>query len=397
MGATFLILSPRIFADSFYNSKDLVLLSAFIISSYTMYRFIKSPNILWSTLHAAACAFAVDVRLVGLLIPGFTALFILFDVIVSPAFGGFLKTKVIPLGIFILFFWLFVILFWPFLWRNSLTNFIDAIGFMSKFEAYGGTVLYLGQFIKANQVPWHYIPVWIFFTTPLLYTLLFLVGMLKTLIRLRYHLRATYRKEKILLLSLLWLLIPWVLVINSHNELYDGWRHFYFIYPAFLLIALYGFYAIWELFKNVKFAKVAAVIVILGNFAWVGRFMVINHPYQYLYFNEAIGGMENAKKNFDLDYWGLTFKKGLEFIAQEDQGSAIPYMLEFGSAGNVQILPKKDWERFVFIYDFQKMDQAKYILSNYRWHPQDYQGQNEIYSLKIDKTKVMSVFKAPFK
>ena len=36
LGSLFLILSPRIFAHSFYNSKDIAFLSVFIISIYTL-------------------------------------------------------------------------------------------------------------------------------------------------------------------------------------------------------------------------------------------------------------------------------------------------------------------------------------------------------------------------
>ena len=39
IGTTFLLLSPRIFADSFYNNKDIIFLSFFIINIYTAINF----------------------------------------------------------------------------------------------------------------------------------------------------------------------------------------------------------------------------------------------------------------------------------------------------------------------------------------------------------------------
>ena len=45
LGSLFLILSPRIFAHSFYNSKDLAFLSFFIISIYTMVRYLEEKTL----------------------------------------------------------------------------------------------------------------------------------------------------------------------------------------------------------------------------------------------------------------------------------------------------------------------------------------------------------------
>jgi hypothetical protein len=35
------------------------------------------------------------------------------------------------------------------------------------------------------------------------------------------------------------------------------------------------------------------------------------YPYEYLYFNEAIGGLKGARNNFELDYWGQTYKEAV--------------------------------------------------------------------------------------
>ncbi len=45
LGALFLIISPRIFAHSFYNPKDLPFLSVYVISIYTLLLFLEKKNI----------------------------------------------------------------------------------------------------------------------------------------------------------------------------------------------------------------------------------------------------------------------------------------------------------------------------------------------------------------
>lgn len=39
------------------------------------------------------------------------------------------------------------------------------------------------------------------------------------------------------------------------------------------------------------------------------RFIVRNHPNQYLYFNMLAGGYEKVKVNFDFDYWRISYKQ----------------------------------------------------------------------------------------
>ena len=44
IGALFLFLSPRIFAESFYSQKDILFMSMFIINIYYAFHFLKLSN-----------------------------------------------------------------------------------------------------------------------------------------------------------------------------------------------------------------------------------------------------------------------------------------------------------------------------------------------------------------
>ena len=68
---------------------------------------------------------------------------------------------------------------WPFLWKNPFENFAFAFKNMSKFR-WDGSVLFNGQFIKATELNWNYIPVWFSITTPVLYIIIGLWGLLAT-------------------------------------------------------------------------------------------------------------------------------------------------------------------------------------------------------------------------
>ena len=74
-----MILSPRIFADSFYNNKDLIFLSLFIISIYFTVNFINQITYANSFFAALTCAFATDVRIIGIIAPLIILLFFFLE------------------------------------------------------------------------------------------------------------------------------------------------------------------------------------------------------------------------------------------------------------------------------------------------------------------------------
>ncbi len=70
----FLVLTPRLFAESFYNSKDAVFMAAFAIAMNTAVAFVLKPDVRMALLHALATAFAIDIRIMAVILccPGTT-------------------------------------------------------------------------------------------------------------------------------------------------------------------------------------------------------------------------------------------------------------------------------------------------------------------------------------
>ncbi len=157
LGATFLILSPRIFADSFYNSKDIVSLAAFTVGSCTLFWFLENPSLIKGLIHAIASAFLIDVRLSGLVIPLLTIGVATLDIIFIQPKRALWRHSWPLLLLYSALLAGFIILFWPYLWSNPIGNFIEAFQKMGSFSASEIATLYLGEYIAAIDVPWHYI------------------------------------------------------------------------------------------------------------------------------------------------------------------------------------------------------------------------------------------------
>ena len=79
LGLIFFILSPRIFADSFYNMKDIIFLSFFTISIFFAIKFLNYPSYKYAFLSSLTCALAIDVRIVGIITPFIIIFFFFFN------------------------------------------------------------------------------------------------------------------------------------------------------------------------------------------------------------------------------------------------------------------------------------------------------------------------------
>lgn len=313
LAALFLIISPRIFAEAFFNDKDIVFMSFFLMATYALIAFFLRPKISVSFCLAFLTAIAIDVRIMGVLIPALTfgiSAVNIYQNKWSPRFAFTL------LGLYLATTCFFVLLFWPWLWANPWSHFLEALANMSKFRL-PIDMNFMGEVINAGNLPWYYIPVWIGVTTPILYSFLFLVGAYVTLKKLTFsRLKIWNSDDELQDFIFLWLvLIPIASVIMLNSVLYNGWRHLYFIYPYFLLVAIRGFHEIETRLHNSGWKNAVFKIIITFQLIFTLLWMVKWHPHQHLYFNILAG---DWNKNFESDYWGVSYRPLLEKIVNQD-------------------------------------------------------------------------------
>jgi len=397
LGCLFLVLSPRIFADAFYNSKDLPFLSVFIIALYTLLRFHERPSPGRATAHALVCAVLIDIRIVGVIVPMISVGLLILDV--ALARSGKLPTIPRPAGA-LLFLGLlagFTVALWPTLWEGPWHHFSQAFKEMSRYP-WDGRVLYLGASIKGNELPWHYIPVWMAITTPVVYSLLFVAGLTDLGQALVRDPLRCYRERKADLVFALAFFTPLAAVIFFHSVVYDAWRHLFFIYPPALLIALSGAVALQKMLRAwgggsagrlVRLGAGGAIALALGG-TLVG--MVRSHPHQNVYFNVlAHSASPDLKDQFEMDYWGLSYRAALEYILDHDAAEVITLgVLNYPGYLNAKILKPEQRERLRFT---SRLADADYFVSNYRGHNQEYPFRSEFFSISVDGLKIMVVYR----
>lgn len=389
-GYIFLVLNPRIYAHSFFNSKDLPFMSMFIICLSLCALAFQKKRAREYVILGISCGILMNMRMPGIMLTALILMFSTIDYVFAlQAKKDHGKILFNSLLFFVVSFST-LILFWPYLWENPVGNYLDAFRNMSKFR-WNGDVLYFGQFVRSTNLSWSYLPVWFSTTTPILYLLLGISGIVllldQFLKRPLDYIRNT--KERNHLLFAICFFLPVIATILLRSVLYDGWRQLYFVYPAFILLAMHALHALMKS-RSRRFLTCflacggAYILLVLG-------FMMKHHTYEQVYFNELIPRKkEFVRKAFEMDYWGASYINGLKHIANNDPGGEIRIKIENGRGQSlIEILPKKDRDRIVLV---DNITDADYFMTNYRWHPEDYDLDSKVFEIRALNSAIISVW-----
>jgi len=399
LAATFLVLSPRFFADAFYNSKDLVFMAAFVIAMNAMVAFVVQPGIRTAVLTALATAFAIDVRLMAsILAVGTIALLLLKTARREVPLRKMLTLLSCVAGSTIVL----VVAMFPWLWSDPIGHFVEAFGRMSHFLDWEGRVRYLGNDILTTNLPWHYSLVWISITTPLPYLGLTLIGMasiVRRMVSRRFTLWSNDGEmQDVVCLGLF--CVPIAVVIVLRSELYDGWRHLYFVYPAMLLVATRGWIVLRDVSGRSTFRRAClavATVLALTQTTW---WMSMAHPMQNVYFNALAG--HDWRRHFDVDYWGLGNRIALEQVLARDTSPLVSITAEsFTPIENSLLILRKQERRRVWpVSDDETV--PHYVLTNFRAvevfeEKQQPPDRELFYTLTVGDEAIVSVHKVATK
>jgi hypothetical protein len=335
----------------------------------------------------------INIRIMGIVIPAVVTGLALVDIL----FGENRKKTVNRYILYLLMTAAVVVATWPWLWEDPVGRFRIAFVDMSKFR-WDNNVLMNGDFVRASKVGWKYLPQWFGYTTPLVYLFFGISGILALVIHFLKKpadfIRNSVKRNQLIYLACF--AGPVIAVIGLHSVLYDSWRQMYFIYPAFLLLAVYGIYSLAysELFTGDLLITGALTLIFIISFGVTGSRMIKSHPYEDVYFNNLLSRNDQyLRKAFELDYWGTSYRKAFEFIAARDSSPVLNIRVgNLAGEHNLMILKPEDRKRIRLV---ESDAMADYFISNYRWHPQDYPYPKEkkIFSITVLNSEICSAWK----
>jgi len=318
IGLVLMYVSPRFIGHSFNNLKDLPLATGVIMSIYYITKFLDElPHRKWSTMImlAISMAFAISVRVGGLIVIAYFALFAIIYYIWKYKIlkKEFSKALLWSLGIVIVGY-ILAIITWPFGLQHPIDNPKETLSAMTKF-AISLRQVFEGSSQWSDALPWYYTPKFILMTVPMVVLCASVLGVVSMF---------TVDKKKwfYYFVALFTFVFPVFWIIVNKSNVYGGWRHAMFTYPSLVCLAALGINSIVEKTKS-KYIK--AIVFCAFGVLCINplSFCIRNHPYEYTYFNEFEGGIKNAYGKYEIDYYYHSIDEACRWVQKNAKKDAL--------------------------------------------------------------------------
>jgi hypothetical protein len=194
-----------------------------------------------------------------------------------------------------------MILAWPWAALAPLNPIRGLLAF-SEYQYPIRTVL-AGQVYEMASTPRLYVPIYILIRVPLVMLFGAALAMAFALLR-RLNTGTTQPRRRDIALVSLTVTFPLACQVICHGPAFTGLRHFLFVIPALAVLAGIGLdAAINAMAARGRIVASGGLAVIAACFLANAVTLVRLHPYEYLFYNGMVGGLEGASRRYDLDYW----------------------------------------------------------------------------------------------
>lgn len=395
-----LLISPRIFPDLFYNNKDSILSASYLISVLLTIFFLHKKTKILLIFSAFFLGISMSIRPVGIVV----LIFLWFALLLnsdSPFGQRRINLKLFSAYTLISLFTLF--LSQPYLWKNFLTGFSEIFVRAKKFS-YLGCTLTNGVCMPNSDLPWNYLFIWIFTTIPVVFILFSILGVLFSftkILKLKISKKTLSYEELDDLFILFCLFAPIIIAIGFNSTLYNGWRHFYFVYPLLVYFIIRFLHVV-----NFRFPPLITLfvhLILAFNIFATLNWMIINHPLQNLYFNQF--AYKDINQKWESDYWFVSNKEALEFIVYNDKRDTIKIQTTSNSPlyDSSDLLDQNLSSRLMFLSFSEGLTKADYVIVNQsktsvsKIMASFVRSQSshfkQVYSRKIGNLQVYSIYK----
>ena len=357
------LLSPRLYAHSFFNSKDPMFASAFVMALLFVSRVFDKDSLGNYRQCGAMAGLLVHLRIMGAVLFAVVLLFRAWAWFRAEGPAA-RRRATATIGVFAL--WGVVVLFisLPYLWG-------DPVGRLAEYwttYADHPTVfqeLFRGKVFSGAALPWDYVLRWFAISQPPVTLLLGLLGMgalglaaggvVRRGADARPGAAQGVAELRFGVLLAACFALPLVAFALLRPTTLNDWRHFYFLHGPFCLLATFALMGLRQLSARglrKRWVGGAAGALTAAGLGAAALEMAQIHPNQHLYFNFFVDRKtpEWLNERYETDYWDMVVRQGYEHILRREPASNInmrPRQSSWADINrNVQILPPAARNRF---------------------------------------------------
>jgi hypothetical protein len=109
-----------------------------------------------------------------------------------------------------------------------------------------------------------------------------------------------------------WFSLPIIYSVVTQPTHYNNFRQYFFITPPLFVFVGISINEIAKLLKRNWMLVILLVLILLP-----GVYSLFHlHPYQYIYYNSFVGGVEGAFRRYELDNMFISYKEAMEYVNQ---------------------------------------------------------------------------------
>jgi hypothetical protein len=351
------------YGSMFNHTKDIPFAAAMMGATYFLLRAergLPQPRLRYVAAFGLLLGAALGMRVLGLLMVGYAGVAMLMRMQLSQAGPshdrlGFFAQSAVALALAFLIGYLIMIAAWP--WSalaplNPVRGLID----FGEFNYQIHTLLD-GHVYAMGDVPRWYVPVYLLIKLPLLMlagaavAFVFILRPGNVAARL-----PEWRLETAFIAFIA--VFPVICEVIDRGPAFTGLRHFLFVVPAFAVLAGLGFDGLLTRIEAQRRVLTSVLLASIGALLiWNAAILIELHPYQYLYYNPLVGGLEGASGLYVTDYWVNIMPEAVDdleaYVAKLDRshrytvavcGERLPF--EKGASSRLQWT--EDWQKADF-------------------------------------------------
>ena len=321
------LLSPRLYAHSFFNSKDPVFASAFVIALLFASRAFDKDSLGNYRQCGAMAGLLVHLRIMGAVLFAVVLLFRAWAWFRAEGPAA-RRRATATIGVFAL--WGVVVLFisLPYLWGDPVGRLAEYWVVLTNHPRVIDN-LFRGELFSSAALPWDYALRWFAISQPPVTLLLGLLGLglvvggvVRRVAGAKPGVAWGAAELRFGVLLATCFALPLVAFVLLRPATYDDWRHFYFLHGPFCLLATFALMGLRQLPARglrKRWVGGAAGALMAAGLGAAALEMAQIHPHQHLYFNFLVDRKtpERLRTRYTMDYYRLTLHQGYEYTLRQ--------------------------------------------------------------------------------